>query len=343
MHNLFGERFYGRRVPAWHRLGKVFDGPMTVTQAVADADLDYLIHLLPAYVSAGGGFQELPGRIIMREPTLDDPVWRQLGPNLVSQQYALLQNIELARIFDPLTDTWPLETIGALGYGETLFFTLRAGKFSVGGDEIENYFLVSDVRDGGTTAKVAITPKRVVCQNTLQSGLRTAVVTVDLAHQKGLEARLENIAELVKRLHGSTEQLKEAFDRLAVMKVDDAGKREIFTAAYPMPRRPKKLEYLTDEMDEVTALYNERTQAEEMFEYHGRRAVELRNAANDLFARFNEEFPRTAGTAWAAWNSIVELEDFRGSGRDEGAARSAVFGPRAAAKRRAFQAAMALV
>lgn len=33
MHNLFGERFYSLRQPAWHGLGKVMDAQMGAEQA----------------------------------------------------------------------------------------------------------------------------------------------------------------------------------------------------------------------------------------------------------------------------------------------------------------------
>ena len=32
-HNLFGERFVSVRVPAWHKLGRVLEEPVSATQA----------------------------------------------------------------------------------------------------------------------------------------------------------------------------------------------------------------------------------------------------------------------------------------------------------------------
>ena len=340
-HNIFGNRFYGYRAPAWHGLGIVSDEKLSASEAVVKAGLDYNISLLPAYVNAGGNFVELPDRrVIMREPVDDDPMWRQLGSNLVSKNYTFLQNRELAELIDPLTELWPVETVGALGNGETMFITLAAGGYDIAGDEIKNYFLVSDVRDGGTTAKIADTPVRVVCQNTFITGLREATVTVDLAHQPGMRANIRNIAALVKSLQGSSDKLRLAFERLAATPVDDEGRLQIFQAAYPAPSRPKKLSYLPENAD-IADFYEERTAAEESFAYYGTRSQAFQSAADELFGRFSDEYPASAGTAWAAYNAVVELEDFRsGSGN---VAQSALFGPRATAKRRAFAAAMALV
>jgi len=338
--NIFGDRFYGRRTPAWHGLGTTFDGDISASAAVQNAGLDYQIYLLPAYVSAGGADIELPGRrVIMREPVADDPVWRQLGTNLVSENYTFLQNTEVASLMNPLSDIWPVETVGALGAGETIFLTLKAGGMTVGGDELENYFLISDVRDGGTTMKIAFTPVRVVCQNTLVSGLKQATVSVNLAHQPGMGATVKNYADLVKSLRGSVDGLKAAFDRMAATPIDDAGKLQVFTAAYPDPARPKKLDYLPENSD-IVDLYEERTAAEETFAYYGSRAAAYRSAADELFGKFNEEFPVTAGTAWAAYNAVVEMEDFRNGGARSN--QSALFGARATAKKRAFAAALAI-
>ena len=48
--NIFGDRFLGRREPAWHRIGQVFDEPMTMTQAIKRAGIDFHIAKHPVVV-----------------------------------------------------------------------------------------------------------------------------------------------------------------------------------------------------------------------------------------------------------------------------------------------------
>ena len=41
--SLFGERFFGRRTPAWHGLGTVLDADLTVSQALEHVDIGFEI------------------------------------------------------------------------------------------------------------------------------------------------------------------------------------------------------------------------------------------------------------------------------------------------------------
>ena len=52
--SLFGERFLGRREPAWHRLGEVFpqDLKLTATEAMERADIMFKVDKYPMGVTA---------------------------------------------------------------------------------------------------------------------------------------------------------------------------------------------------------------------------------------------------------------------------------------------------
>ena len=47
---IFGDRFLGRREPAWHRLGEVFTEPMSMTAAIKRAGIDFHIAKHPVVV-----------------------------------------------------------------------------------------------------------------------------------------------------------------------------------------------------------------------------------------------------------------------------------------------------
>ena len=48
--SIFGERFFGRRQPAWHRIGTVMDDDMTVSQAMKHVDVGFEIYTTPTYI-----------------------------------------------------------------------------------------------------------------------------------------------------------------------------------------------------------------------------------------------------------------------------------------------------
>ena len=78
--SIFGERFFGRRQPAWHRIGTVMDTNATVSEAMQYVDVDFEIYTTPTYISLPDGTQiQTDHNAIMREPTTDDPQHRILS------------------------------------------------------------------------------------------------------------------------------------------------------------------------------------------------------------------------------------------------------------------------
>ena len=70
------------------------------------------------------------------------------------------------------------------------------------------------------------------------------------------------------------------------------------------------------------------------------RVLKIREGAQVLYHKFNDEHPQFAGTVWAAYNAATETSDWReGRGSVD---YSTVFGPRAQEKVRAFKAALEL-
>lgn len=345
--NLFGERFVGVRQPAWHGLGQVFDREITAEEAVKAAGLGYKITKQPLYAEFPGiqGFGVMKvdtGKWgIFREPTNDDPEYRFFGA--ASEDYAIVQNEQIAQILEPLTKIWPVETAGALGMGETIFLSLSAGDAEIHGEPVKQYFLVTDTRDGGTSLKIAFTPVRVVCQNTLVSGLKQATVSSALSHNPGVEKVLTARVNLLEKMQEAQASTMATFEQLASAAITDNDAQTIFAAAYPMPTKSVKIDLLT-EFNETTgpeqlgALYDEATLAQSNFLYYVNRAQTFRDGVFQTYQKLNDEHNSIARTPWAAYNAVVEFADFR-----EGAQSleiSALFGARASEKKRAFASAV---
>lgn len=338
--NLFGDRFYGFRVPAWHGLGKTFDQPLTATEAVKQGGLEYTIEKYP--LVAEGGYPT--GKYgIFRAPTIDDMQYQFLG--VCGPDYGIVQNSAIAEIIDPLTKLWPVETVGALGHGETIFLTLDVGEAEVHGEPIKQFFLVTDTRDGGTSMKIAFTPIRVVCQNTLVCGLKQATISAAIQHDMNVEQVLKTRVTLLQKMSQARQATMATFEALASAAIQGDDAQAIFAAAYPEPPKSAKLELLDDydaqsgpEM--LGALYDEATRAEQSWLYYCSRTQALRDGVQSTYARLCDEHPAIGNTAWAAYNAVVEFADFR-----EGTEvyKSALFGARAAEKKRAFAQALTYV
>ena len=155
--------FYVREKP-WHGLGTL------VMEAPASAD---------ALVWAG-----LDWRVIQKEVRTEDGDWiagykanvrstdgSVLG--IVSDRYKVVQNEDAFRFTDELLgEGVTYETAGSLQYGRKVWMLARMPqRYIIAGDEIEPYLVIMNSHDGSSGVKVAMTPIRVVCQNTLNLAL----------------------------------------------------------------------------------------------------------------------------------------------------------------------------
>lgn len=325
-HNLFGERFLSRDVPAWHNLGTVVTEDITAEDAVTQARLDYGISKVPALAMVGPNeFVAVPETFhLMRQPTDDDPQWVPFGT--VGADYDVLQNSQIAQIVDILVAGagWRLETVGALGKGETIFFAVDAGDAEIAGEPIKQYFLMTDKRDGGSALQLVATPVRVVCQNTLSLALRGQNTSVKLRHQLGLFAETAWRVETIKQAKESGRSVVDALSDLAKIEVSVEQFDELLDQLLPRVAPSKSVE-LAGSANEQLALRAKRAQ------YHHQRKTEVRAEAKETmrlgFERLNDQFPQIAGTGWAAFNAVTEFTDHAARARtDEVRDRSTLFG-----------------
>lgn len=344
-HNLFGERFLGHREPGWHQLGEVFTDPISAAEAVRRCRMDFEVLKVPLTVDVNTpfGINRVVVNdkvVLLREPTPDDPQHLYLG--IASPDYEVVQNTDVANALDQLTDVWPVETMGSLDKGKTMFASLDAGMTHVAGEEIHQYFLATNTNDGGTSMKIMFTPVRVVCQNTLVTGMASATVSAALNHKTGVVGSMKARMEMIKKLQQASATTLESFEKLAACALDETGTRQILEFTYPYPSKPSKVASLEgiEEKDIalVGALYAEASQAAQLWEYYCERANIFRAGALELFSKINSEHPAIAGSAYALFNAVVESADYR-TGSDS-VSQSSLFGARAQEKKRAFKAAM---
>lgn len=342
--NLFGERFLGYRQPAWHHLGQVFEEPITASEAVKMANLDYQVIKAPMTITVPTVFGKTSVPIedqiaLVREPVADDPEPRVFG--YASPNYGVLQNTDIAEILDALVNEWPVETAGALGHGETTFMSLDVGMASVGGEEVHQYFLATDTKDGKTAFRMAFTPIRVVCMNTLVVGLAQASVLQKMQHIADIRNQVEYRLELMAKLQKAQKYVMGTFDVMAAAVLSPRQITETMKAAYPFPARPGKATLLdTFDDDDIEAmdlgvLYGEATEAQKQWVYYCDRATNYRLGAKERLDKLNDGNPSLANTAWYVYNSVVEAEDFRDG--PEGLFASSLWGARSRTKKKAYK------
>lgn len=340
--NIFGERFLGRREPAWHGLGTVFTEPITAVEAVKQAGLDYRVEKQKVYVEVDGEYIETEDYGITRFPTTDDPLHRVYG--YVSDQYHVLDNLKVAEALDPLTETYPVETAAALGKGETMFLSLDVGEWAIDGDTLRTYLLFTDTKTGSKSAKFLLTHVRAVCQNTLALALREAIISASIQHDANAEQQLEWRIALLGKVAQAQAATQALFGKLVENHITLEEAKHVFEKAYPVKAPPKRL----ISVDELTA--DERVEFEEAgmtlvdskdwLRIMTGRMEKRRTAALGLYLG-NQWTDTTSETAWAAFNAVVEVEDYRGK-PTESALTAMLFGDRSKTKSLAFEEALVL-
>jgi hypothetical protein len=345
--SLFGERFIGRREPAWHRLGEVFpaDEKMTASQAMARADILFGIDKFPQVVKMADGSElETDSYAVVREPTKDDPIHRVLAT--VGKEWTAIQAKDLGIMLDPISDRFPVETAGAIGQGEKIFITLDAGDSSIAGEDHKLFWLVTDHRDGTGALSIAFTPVRVVCQNTLITGLRSSKVSVNLKHNKAIGTDTAFYLDIFNQMARTQESVVGAMNSLTKVTLEKPEIKTIVNVAYPSASKPNRLR-LSDGIvaDDVPAtvwsrILSDRKFHLDEFEKRQARVERIRDNAYERIDVFNQEYASLANTPWAIYNAIVETEDYRRGWDGSG---TALFGQRAEAKARAFDKALSFV
>ena len=344
---LFGERFIGRREPAWHRLGEVFpaDEKVTALEAMTRADILFGIDKHPQVVKMADGTElETDSFAVVREPTADDNVHRVLAT--VGKEWTAIQAKDLGTMLDPISEKFPVETAGAIGMGEKIFITLDAGESAIAGEDHKLFWLVTDHRDGTGALTIAFTPVRVVCQNTLVTGLRSSKVSVNLKHNKGIHADASFYLDIFNQMARTQEQVVEAMNSLTRVTLDKSQVKQVIEAAYPSASKPNRLR-LSDGInaDDVPAnvwsrILTDRKYHMDEYDKRQARVERIKVNAYDRIEGFNQDFPNLANTPWAIYNAVVETEDYRRGWDGSG---TTLFGQRAESKARAFNKAITFV
>lgn len=333
-HNIFGERFFSLREPAWHGLGTVSDEELPAL-TVLNRMGEPVYTLEPVTCEVEGHQLVLNERAIVRHPTPEDPEFVSLG--VAGPEYELFTPGDCATAWDEAVGRH-VETMGLLARGARFFITGHIEDIDVKGDEVSLYQYALVELDGVHANEYGVTGQRIVCANTLKVAQDIATERFRIIHDRHARERMRSwMAEMNELATSKVAMLREAFDLLASYTVTDAELNSVLDAAYPLPTEPVR-----NCPDEVLA---ERTERWE------RRAAQVRTYQEGARSLFNgdatgSDFRAFKGTAWGAYNSVVECEDFRRpSNRSTAlsAAESATFGERAQAKERAFEASMALV
>lgn len=291
------DTMFSVRETPWHGLGAVLKKhPKTVEQAVKLAGLDWTVTQEPVYIKDGRKSIEVPGYFVnFREDTREP-----LG--IVTSRYQPVQNIDAFSFLGSIFGSeMHFETAGSLMNGRRVWVLMKLPSWvEVGGDQIGQYAFVSNSHDGKSSVLVALTPIRIVCQNTEGAAVRlakgaNAQRTYQLRHTGNMSMKIAEARNVMQVTINYYEQFKEVGDRLALAKVGSKKAESFVKALLPTDQGMK--------------------------ERAARNRQEARDAVLSIF-KGESPHPETVGNApgtmWCLYNAAVEYADWYRGERKEG-------------------------
>lgn len=221
------ETMFSVREKPWHGIGTIVQDAPSSKDAIQLAGLDWLISQKDVYTDTG---VQIPGYKANIRST-DQSV---LG--VVSDRYQIVQNEDAFAFTDGLLgEGVTYETAGSLQGGRRTFILARLPeRFIIAGDEIMPYFVIMNSHDGSCSIKAAMTPVRVVCQNTLNLALKTAKRTWTAKHTSNIMDRIDDAKTTLQFAEKYMSELGKGVDSLVHKKLTDRKVMEFLSEFFPV-------------------------------------------------------------------------------------------------------------
>lgn len=275
--------FYVRNVP-WHGLGtRVMEAPAS-SEALKLAGLDWKVLQEPVYTENG----EL---IRGYKANVRDTDRKVLG--VVTDRYKVVQNQDAFAFTDALLGQGVrYETAGSLMGGKKVWLLAHMPReYIISGERISPYLVFSNTHDGSGAVKVAVTPIRVVCSNTLNLALASAKRSWSMVHTGDIKSKLGEAKKTLFLADAYMESLGKEFEVLQRQKMTEKKVREYISQLLPADenatdQQKKNMERLREDL---TARYFDAPDLKGL----GNNAYRFINAVSD-FATHAEPLRKTA-------------------------------------------------
>ena len=219
--------FYTRTAP-WHGLGtRVLEAP-TSSAALSLAGLDWKVVQKPVITAEGLFISGFKANVRDRDSQV-------LG--VVSDRYKVVQNEDAFAFTDELLgEGVTYETAGSLQNGRRTWILAKLPqRYIIRGDEIDPYLVFMNSHDGTGAIKAAMTPVRVVCQNTLNLALSTARRSWSTIHTGDIHGKLQDARNTLLYADRYMAALGKTIEELSLQKLSDRQVLEYIDALFPLP------------------------------------------------------------------------------------------------------------
>ena len=218
--------FYTREKP-WHGLGTMVAEAPNSKDALRLAGLNWKVLQEPVYTENKELIQGYKANV-------RDTDRKVLG--VVTDRYKVIQNEEAFAFTDTLLgEGVRYETAGSLQEGRRVWMLARMPReFIIGGERISPYMVFSNTHDGSGAVKTALTPIRVVCNNTLNLALRTAKRSWSMIHTGDISGKIEEAKNTLLLADEYMTALGQEFENLRKIKLSEKQVLDYIKILLPM-------------------------------------------------------------------------------------------------------------
>ena len=218
--------FYTREKP-WHGLGTMVAEAPNSKDALRLAGLNWKVLQEPVYTENKELIQGYKANV-------RDTDRKVLG--VVTDRYKVIQNEEAFAFTDTLLgEGVRYETAGSLQEGRRVWMLARLPReFIIGGERISPYMVFSNTHDGSGAVKTALTPIRVVCNNTLNLALRTTKRSWSMIHTGDISGKIEEAKNTLLLADEYMTALGQEFENLRKIKLSEKQVLDYIKILLPM-------------------------------------------------------------------------------------------------------------
>ena len=234
-----------RGKPAWHNLAnRIFnlDEDVTTQMMLDEAKLsNWNVRLSPLTDHISSEWNDVSNsQLVIRTNPFNGETDVL---STVGSRYHVLQNEELFDFADAIHDANPecrWESAGSLKKGRVVFGSVDIPRTMVldpqgANDETKLYLIVWTSHDGSVAVQAAITPVRVVCQNTLNLAMNNAKQSFKIRHTQTAEGKIQVARETLGLALGYFDDFEKEAQALFAESVNDKQFLDIVKTVYPKP------------------------------------------------------------------------------------------------------------
>lgn len=222
------ESMFSVREKPWHGLGTIVMEAPNSGRALKLAGLDWKVIQKNIYTVSG---EEILGY----KANIRDKDNQILG--VVTDRYKVVQNEEAFAFTDSLLGQGVrYETAGSLQEGRKVWILAKLPKeYLITGDRVSPYLVFTNSHDGMGAIRVAVTPIRVVCQNTLNLALSEASRNWSTVHIGNVRWKMEEAEKTLFLADKYMNALSRDIENLQKVKLSDKKVMDYMNRLLPIP------------------------------------------------------------------------------------------------------------